>query len=482
MLWNCEKDNQLENTTIENQITKKQLTIQKLSSGNIDTDLDLKSIASDFGIDNLIKTKVKSYLYERSNKSDSKFDFTINTDLIKKIKTDGLTSYTFLIERKKKNLDDKFFENLVIEKKGDSLKGYFIKYNIDKKFLQNNQKENLSGTAEITAYGGDINELIDNINKQKDNSLFAKMQNEECDTIEIFVETSCPCAGHWPGENCQCQTQPDTERYVFEVCSGGGDGDFNDGGTYYSDGGNSGGGGGGSYSATVVPDEELETLEKIFLSLLNTTERNFYLNNTVVKEKIRAYLAINDYSEISKNFAKEAIDALVNNGEIDLDKRLIYNPIIAQDYKARMSPAEIAIFDTLTTFQKEGYLRAATQTYIYSETHFPRPVRNTKGDTFKHTFWNALSTVYIGETLTAQLTTAHENINYDPNYPNHFKETQMDLFNNSKGRQIAYGSGRLYQLVQNALDNGELRYLSNLEFVSGFWRATNNSQLIPTNQ
>jgi hypothetical protein len=178
----------------------------------------------------------------------------------------------------------------------------------------------------------------------------------------------------------------------------------------------------------------------------------------------------------------QGINALINNGEIDLFNGLIYNPVVAQDYRASMSAAEIAIFDTLSEVTQLLYLKAATQAYIYAETHFPQPVRNTKGDAFKHTFWNALSTVYIGEALTEQLTTAHENILYDPNYLNHFKETQMDYHNNAQGRQIAYGSGILYQLVQNALDNGNLRYLSNLIFQNGFWNATDASQLIPTNQ
>ncbi len=125
---------------------------------------------------------------------------------------------------------------------------------------------------------------------------------------------------------------------------------------------------------------------------------------------------------------------------------------------------------------------AAVQCYIYAETHFPRPVRNRKGDAFKHTFWNALSTVYIGEALTEQLTTAHEDIEYDPDYPSHNKETQMDLHNNAKGRQIAYGAGRLYQLVHESMDDGDLRYLNNLSYQDGFWKATKSSQLTPTNQ
>lgn len=58
----------------------------------------------------------------------------------------------------------------------------------------------------------------------------------------------------------------------------------------------------------------------------------------------------------------------------------------------------------------------------------------------------------------------------------------MDLHNNAQGRQIAYSSGRLYQLVHQAMDNGSLRYLNNLEFQDGFWRATDDSQLTPTNQ
>ena len=34
---------------------------------------------------------------------------------------------------------------------------------------------------------------------------------------------------------------------------------------------------------------------------------------------------------------------------------------------------------------------------------------------------------------------------------------------------------------RETLRSRELRYLSNLEFVNGFWNATDSSQLIPTN-
>jgi hypothetical protein len=54
----------------------------------------------------------------------------------------------------------------------------------------------------------------------------------------------------------------------------------------------------------------------------------------------------------------------------------------------------------------------------------------------------------------------------------------MDLFNNNVGREIASKSGRLFQLIEEALKSGNLRKLSNL---APNRRATDTSQLIPTN-
>lgn len=148
-----------------------------------------------------------------------------------------------------------------------------------------------------------------------------------------------------------------------------------------------------------------------------------------------------------------------------------------------MSPNELVLFNTLSTVQKGLYLRAAAEAYAYAEIFYPQPVRNRKGDAVKHALWNALSTNYIGGSLTEQLTSAHEQIPYD--YLNHFKETNMDLHNNQQGRllQTQYGS-IIFRLVENALANGVLRYLNNLEWspATNSWLATNASQLIPTNQ
>ncbi|MBO2544891.1 hypothetical protein J0871_10735 [Salegentibacter sp. BDJ18] len=182
-------------------------------------------------------------------------------------------------------------------------------------------------------------------------------------------------------------------------------------------------------------------------------------------------------------FGNEAFDAFMNGGEVDFEARLINNPGLHDFLKGKMSPSELELFQNLSIMQKALYLRAASEAYTYAEIFYPKPVRNRKGDAIKHSLWNALSTNYIGSSITKQLTDAHEDINYDPNYPNHFKETQMDLFNNAKGRGLAtqYG-GFIFQLVEDALDNGELMYLNHLVFLNGFYNATNDSQLTPTNQ
>lgn len=75
----------------------------------------------------------------------------------------------------------------------------------------------------------------------------------------------------------------------------------------------------------------------------------------------------------------------------------------------------------------------------------------------------------------AQLTNAHEDKPFE--YHFHYKEKQMDLYNNQIGRNIGSLSNFMLMMkVKFAADKGELRYLSNTTP-----QATVNSQLIPTN-
>lgn len=81
--------------------------------------------------------------------------------------------------------------------------------------------------------------------------------------------------------------------------------------------------------------------------------------------------------------------------------------------------------------------------------------------------------------MTEQLTSAHED--RSPEYSYEYKEVEMDLFNNNIGREIGNQSTIILMMkVKFALENGDLRYLNNLNPINN--EATSNSQLIPTAQ
>ncbi len=152
-----------------------------------------------------------------------------------------------------------------------------------------------------------------------------------------------------------------------------------------------------------------------------------------------------------------------------------------QDYRNKMSSDELILFDSLSRQDQLKYLWSAKQAIDKSKELFNSLLQlyNGKGDAFRHAYWNALSTQRLGSNLTGLLTSKHENI--ASTYPyQHFEKT-MDLFNNSIGRNIGEnGSGDLVQDILDALDNGDLRYLSNQDSISG--KATYNSEVIPTDQ
>ena len=229
--------------------------------------------------------------------------------------------------------------------------------------------------------------------------------------------------------------------------------------------------------------ENLKNVEDLDarLSLTDAGKDWLLLHSTFISE-IELFLDENQYSSGTLAFAKNSILVLLNDGEVDFNNRLLYDSSLDQDYRSRMSGEEIEIFNTLSDFQKADYLKSAQQASNYANSYHGASIYNGKGDAVRHAFWNALSTVRLGGPLAKQLTDAHESGDLDPDYINHYKERNMDLFNNVKGIEIGNSSGRLYQLVEQALANGDLRYLSYLLGGGASGRATDSSQLIPTNQ
>ena len=152
-----------------------------------------------------------------------------------------------------------------------------------------------------------------------------------------------------------------------------------------------------------------------------------------------------------------------------------------------MSTEELNLFENLTRNQQLLYLQSAfnaetlMNSLYTSSANNPCSAHNGQGDAFRHAVWSALSTVRIGGTLTSQLTTAHENRPTPTGYTEaqYNAEKQMDLYNNARGRELAYTTGLVVNAVKSAKENGNLRHLSNLD--SNNCLPTSSSNLIFTN-
>lgn len=206
-------------------------------------------------------------------------------------------------------------------------------------------------------------------------------------------------------------------------------------------------------------------------------------DNPAVATDILNFLVANNDSLEAREFVLNVMPYLYNGATVNFTERLIDDQGIYNDVLARMSPSERTIYDNeLSSSEKALYLTSAANATIYAQIFYPNPVRNRVGDAIKHTLFNALNVSRIGSVLTKKLGDAHEDINYSLDCPNHFKETQMDLFNNQVGRNIGAGqSTGIVILVEGAKSAGNLRYLNNLEYNGEFWKATNSSTLTPTN-
>ena len=149
-----------------------------------------------------------------------------------------------------------------------------------------------------------------------------------------------------------------------------------------------------------------------------------------------------------------------------------------------MSETEKVIFDDMLPNRQMWYLVAAKKAEIKKDELYPNTItqpcnyHNGIGDAFRHCYWNALSAKLIGVSLTSQLTTAHEEVNFT--YPYQIKEKIMDLHNNNIGINLAsfnsYNS--ILNAVQSQVTNGGLNYLSDL---NSSCLPTFSSTQIPTN-
>ena len=215
-----------------------------------------------------------------------------------------------------------------------------------------------------------------------------------------------------------------------------------------------------------------------------------WLHNDATNDEIiliENYININTVDDTLSNEAKEfgeqAITIL-----LDYNNTLTFNELIIaleyeQDYRSIMSTSELTIFESISRTKQLAYLFNAQKALWKTDELFINSNYNGKGDAFRHAYFNALNTILLGSSLAESLSTAHED--KPPLYQYNYKENQMDLFNNEIGRArsnwLSDGYSSLVESIIDAIETGELRYLSHLEGGGSSGRATALSQLIPTN-
>ena len=388
LLWNCQKDETIEHTheSIENADSKfSRVSINDL----IQTDKTFSKLSENYLTDKISK---KEYSAKNSNN-----DLIITSDTINVVEKENYKSYTIRIKRTGYEYDT---ENLIIEQKSGVESAYILSYNFDNEWIANRLK-GIHNPPKGKIYYSDF----DTANLAS-KSTTAKSTGS-CNYITITIIAPCGCGHYYRSQcnGCSYGNQYPTSYTTSQlVCDSGGGSDNDFGGPLDTDNGNEGGfgGGGGGGPSPSDSNNNSETqanledmaefvefkINKLITQLeLNDSQVQWITNDNNVQKALNIYDYVakeNSWSIDAKKFAKQAVEALMNNGEVDFDDRLIYDSSLDQDYRNQMSVKEKEIFDGLSNYQKTQYLMSAQQAWNYAELYYQNSFYNGKGDAIRH--------------------------------------------------------------------------------------------------
>lgn len=416
-------------------------------------------------------------------------------------------SYTFSFYRIGR---DSLEENLVLQQQADgSYKPYYVSYDLQ-----------MNSTNDVNHF------IFNNVEEVMSfhSGAFAHLQSQvesRCIKIPIVLCVErCPCQDHCPLQGCECHIKPKGVISFILDCdlsnpfgSGGGGsgtdvpsftissntgGPGSGGGTGGSEGDIPGGvldstsTGGGTPSSNLgggitTPNLDINRTRIIRNAMLWFDERGItYPSNPWFGENLDFLLALQSFDEQNDvdayyEFIQAMIDLKGWNPNLSADWGLnlygsvITNPEISGNYlnSCIQSINLIKLNDNSEDVDLANIQNACT-------------VYNGVEDAARHAFWNGLAGLRIGVDLTNILTDAHEDIVFDPNYENQYKEKDMDLWNNWEGLDAAreaINNGIILtksfvkSTIINKVNNGDCRMLNNLDLNC---RATNQSILVTT--
>lgn len=413
---------------------------------------------------------------------------SINLDLdlariIKVTNPDGKESYNIAIKQHINEFTKYYFENLHIIETADGYKSFICKYETEDGFVP----------KDFNNYTGKI-EIYDKERNFQGVVLFENGQ-KVCDKVTLGCITLIFFGNGDLG--------------VVNECTGGGGDNPSAGGPPSEPGnwgptpgnpgssGNGNHGGGINHPIVLGPNVPLLPANPLFMTKVSLIMSYLRINENV--SGVRQWLVINSTAAIQfytfmlnvqedETMLNLLQDIVVTSQQLDINALNVW--IDVPEYENRMSSTELIIFRNMPKNRQMWYLVAAQKATDKSEEFFPPTAQapcslnNGIGDAFRHACWNAVASELIGEELTAQLTTAHEEITFT--YPLQYKVKDMDLYNNAVGIGVSQYSNinNVVTNVKNACSDGLLRYLNNTDPANPLvpCAPTTGSYLTPSNQ
>ncbi len=497
----AEPQNLIDDNPVSNEYQNRNLDIKVSGYSDFQNDSNFNSIINGLSLSDRF---AGNNIANRTGNNDV-YGFTIDTTEIRQVQFDGYTSYTFKVYREE---SVGLFENLVVEVNDEGERAYIASYIPDQQYL-----DDISNGI-VTEFNGTVR--IENISSNTSNRNSNIANRSGCGSYYVIVETQCPCVGHWPGQSCECGTQPSTTWYTFDYpCDDGGG---------YTEGpiGPRGGGGGGgtptnddSVTAPIIPtDSDGNSVAPLFLinalggNSALSTEQIIWINDPNNADKISIllnYMSENGMTNTNSNFISDVIEALIETNEPNptlsdypgkddgmpfewwLDEDFVNNNFsfdLDDEGFGDLTKEEkllVVAFPVQALIIRENKEPAETET----ENRFGFSARNDKSDAFRHAFFNAMNSNDAGDTVARLFSTAHES-----EVPaNLILEVQMDLHNNDIGHTIGDDASffvsdqELSNSVYSELLSGNLFYLSPLDpVVPPNFGINSSTQLTPTNQ
>lgn len=349
-LWNCEQEERLEIQEVQ------QSTIRKVDRHVVSGDIFKRDYSNAFDI--VSKLSENSFSTDRTYSAEHDLYYTLDNVYI--IEEEGYQQFSFLV--KSSNQLENQFENYLLNQYSDGSSEQFVI------------------TYEYTSIDQQSYDYV-GIRKLEGNNLYTSRIGG-CDnlpqlspvTVEVCTFTDCtgvdgtgsPQSHGYGGGDCSCgisvftcsapSRECTTETQWVMSCGGSGNDSGTDDGTNNDDNDNPDGGGGGpddgnddpnddddilvipvviNYAADIISCINLSESATTDNTLLSQSQLDWVNNNASQRNLVQVndFLNSNSCSEEAQEFAIEAIEALMNGGEVDYEDKIIITSSVPECVK-----------------------------------------------------------------------------------------------------------------------------------------------------